>query len=128
MLGKLQPAFFPPIFGPDQDQPLDADAVRQKFDALAEKVGDGRSPEDIAEGFLTIAVENMANAIKKISVQRGYDVTRYAAQLLRRRRRPARLPGGRCARHETVLIHPFSGLLSAYGMGLASIYASASRP
>src|SRR5690606_1409493 len=76
-LGQLQPHLLPHIFGPAQDQPLDADIVRAKFAALAEKIGDGRSPEAVAEGFITIAVENMANAIKKISVQRGYDVTQY---------------------------------------------------
>ena len=77
MLGKLQPDHFPAIFGPDQDQPLDRDVVAGKFAALAEEVGTGQSAEEVAEGFVTIAVENMANAIKKISVQRGYDVTRY---------------------------------------------------
>src|SRR6185312_13831891 len=82
MLGKLQPDFFPAIFGPGQDQPLDAETVHEKFTALGTEIGggeigDGHSPEAVAEGFLTIAVENMANAIKKISVQRGYDVTEY---------------------------------------------------
>ena len=89
MVGKLKPALFPAVFGDSQDQPLNAEVVREKFEALAAAIGDGRSPEEVAEGFLTIAVENMANAIKKISVQRGYDVSRYAAQFLRRRRRPA---------------------------------------
>jgi 5-oxoprolinase (ATP-hydrolysing) len=83
MVGKLMPEFFPKIFGPKQDQPLDAEAVRAGFAALASQVnekslGSGRSAEEIADGFIKIAVENMANAIKKISVQRGYDVTRYA--------------------------------------------------
>ncbi|TJV04640.1 MAG: hypothetical protein E5Y18_26930, partial [Mesorhizobium sp.] len=73
MLGKLQPDFFPAIFGPGQDEPLDVQTVREKFAALAAEIGDGRTPEAVAEGFVTIAVENMANAIKKISVQRGYD-------------------------------------------------------
>ena len=77
MVGKLIPDFFPKIFGPAQDQPLDAAAVRHGFNNLAQKVG-GKTPEEIADGFIKIAVENMANAIKKISVQRGYDVTRYA--------------------------------------------------
>jgi N-methylhydantoinase A/oxoprolinase/acetone carboxylase beta subunit len=71
MVGKLLPAFFPSVFGPNADQPLDADVVREKFAALAEQIGDGKSAEDVAEGFIRIAVENMANAIKKISVQRG---------------------------------------------------------
>ncbi|MBA8910740.1 hydantoinase B/oxoprolinase family protein [Aminobacter ciceronei] len=124
MLGKLQPDFFPAIFGPAQDQPLDARVVRKKFAALAEEIGDGRSPEAVAEGFVTIAVENMANAIKKISVQRGYDVTEYLLNCF----------GGAGGQHaclvadalgmEAVLIHPFSGLLSAYGIGLSSVFAS----
>jgi 5-oxoprolinase (ATP-hydrolysing) len=127
MLGKLQPDFFPAIFGAGQDQPLDADIVREKFAALAREIGDGRSPEAVAEGFVTIAVENMANAIKKISVQRGYDVTEYLLNCF----------GGAGGQHaclvadalgmEAVLIHPFSGLLSAYGIGLSSIFASRSQ-
>jgi len=128
MLGKLMPEFFPHIFGPHQDQALDAEAVRTAFAALAGEVGAAlggtRAPEDIADGFVKIAVENMANAIKKISVQRGYDVTRYALQCF----------GGAGGQHAclvadalamtTVLIHPFSSLLSAYGMGLADIRAT----
>jgi 5-oxoprolinase (ATP-hydrolysing) len=121
MVGKLIPDFFPKIFGPQQNQPLDADAVRNGFDALAKDIGDGRSAEQVADGFIRIAVENMANAIKKISVQRGYDVTRYALNCF----------GGAGGQHaclvadalgmESVLIHPLSSLLSAYGMGLADI-------
>jgi 5-oxoprolinase (ATP-hydrolysing) len=124
MLGKLQPDFFPAIFGPAQDQPLDTAVVKQKFKALAAEIGDGRSPEAVAEGFVTIAVENMANAIKKISVQRGYDVTEYLLNCF----------GGAGGQHaclvadalgmESVLIHPFSGLLSAYGIGLSGVFAS----
>lgn len=124
MLGKLQLDFFPAIFGPGQDRPLDVETVRAKFAALADQIGDGRSPEAVAEGFVTIAVENMANAIKKISVQRGYDVTEYLLNCF----------GGAGGQHaclvadalgmEAVLIHPFSGLLSAYGIGLASVFAS----
>jgi 5-oxoprolinase (ATP-hydrolysing) len=123
MLGKLIPDFFPKIFGARQDQPLDAPAVRQAFAELAQQVG-GKSPEEIADGFITIAVENMANAIKKISVQRGYDVTRYALNCF----------GGAGGQHAClvadalgmtrVLIHPLSSLLSAYGMGLADIRAT----
>ena len=78
MVGKLIPDFFPKIFGAQQNLPLDAEAVRNAFAALANDIGDGRTPEQVADGFIRIAVENMANAIKKISVQRGYDVTRYA--------------------------------------------------
>ncbi|GAB4350047.1 MAG: hydantoinase B/oxoprolinase family protein [Oricola sp.] len=124
MTGKLDPDHFPAIFGPNQDQKLDADTVRAKFAALAAEVGDGRTPEEVAEGFITIAVENMANAIKKISVQRGYDVTGYALNCF----------GGAGGQHaclvadalgmKAVLIHPYSGLLSAYGIGLSKTYAS----
>jgi 5-oxoprolinase (ATP-hydrolysing) len=121
MVGKLIPDFFPKIFGPRQEEPLDADSVREGFAALAERIGDGRTGEQVADGFIRIAVENMANAIKKISVQRGYDVTRYALNCF----------GGAGGQHAclvadalgmtSVLIHPFSSLLSAYGMGLADI-------
>jgi len=123
MVGKLIPDFFPKIFGPAQDQPLDAKTVRHDFNNLAQKVGD-KTAEEIADGFIKIAVENMANAIKKISVQRGYDVTRYALNCF----------GGAGGQHAClvadslgmtrVLIHPFSSLLSAYGMGLADIRAT----
>ncbi|HEY0438682.1 MAG TPA: hydantoinase B/oxoprolinase family protein, partial [Xanthobacteraceae bacterium] len=119
MLGKLIPDFFPKIFGPQQDLALDADAVRAAFADLAREVGN--EPEEVADGFVRIAVENMANAIKKISVQRGYDVTRYALNCF----------GGAGGQHAClvadalgmtkVLLHPFSSLLSAYGMGLADI-------
>jgi 5-oxoprolinase (ATP-hydrolysing) len=121
MVGKLIPDFFPKIFGPQQNAAIDAEAVRGAFVALASEIGDGRSPEQVADGFITIAVENMANAIKKISVQRGYDVTRYTLNCF----------GGAGGQHAclvadalgmtSVLIHPFSSLLSAYGMGLADI-------
>ncbi len=121
MVGKLIPDFFPKIFGPLQNEPLDADAVRSAFATLAEEIGGGRTREQVADGFIKIAVENMANAIKKISVQRGYDVTRYALNCF----------GGAGGQHAclvadalgmtSVLIHPFSSLLSAYGMGLADI-------
>ena len=121
MVGKLIEDFFPKIFGPAQNQPLDAAAVRAAFAALAKEIGDGRSAEEVADGFIRIAVENMANAIKKISVQRGYDVTRYALNCF----------GGAGGQHAclvadalgmtSVLIHPLSSLLSAYGMGLADI-------
>jgi 5-oxoprolinase (ATP-hydrolysing) len=121
MVGKLIADFFPKIFGPAQNQPLDAEAVRRAFAAMAKEIGDGRSSEQVADGFIKIAVENMANAIKKISVQRGYDVTRYALNCF----------GGAGGQHAclvadalgmtSVLIHPLSSLLSAYGMGLADI-------
>ena len=123
MVGKLIADYFPQIFGPEQNLPLDTDAVRTAFAKLAREVGQSRSPEEIADGSITIAVENMANAIKKISVQRGYDVTRYTLNCF----------GGAGGQHAclvadalgmtTVLIHPYSSLLSAYGMGLADIRA-----
>ena len=128
MVGKLIPDFFPKIFGPHQNQPLDASGVRHDFNNLAQKVSlaeaGEKTAEEIADGFIKIAVENMANAIKKISVQRGYDVTRYALNCF----------GGAGGQHAClvadalgmtkVLIHPFSSLLSAYGMGLADIRAT----
>ncbi|MEN0040183.1 MAG: hydantoinase B/oxoprolinase family protein [Pseudomonadota bacterium] len=127
MVGKLKAENFPAIFGPDQDQPLDVDIVRKKFSALAAEIGDGRTAEEVADGFLRIAVDNMANAIKTISVQRGYDVTGYALTCF----------GGAGGQHACavadnlgmtkVVIHPFSGILSAYGMGLADIRASRSQ-
>lgn len=127
MLGKVQPEFFPNVFGPEGNEPLDADAVRAGFEAMADKIKDAtgqvRTPEDVAEGFLRIAVENMANAIKQISVQRGYDVTDYILQCF----------GGAGGQHACqvadtlgmtkVFVHPFAGVLSAYGMGLADIRA-----
>jgi 5-oxoprolinase (ATP-hydrolysing) len=124
MTGKLQPDFFPHIFGPGQDQPLDRAAVAKAFKALARKLADGRSPEEVAEGFIRIAVVNMANAIKTISVQRGYDVAEYVMNSF----------GGAGGQHaclvadalgiKSVLLHPLSGVLSAYGMGLASLRAT----
>ncbi len=123
MLGKIQPQFFPPVFGPGGDERLDAGVVRGKFAELAGKIraatGDARSPEEVAEGFVNIAVGNMANAIKHISVQRGHDVTGYTLCCF----------GGAAGQHAClvadalamtrVFIHPFAGVLSAYGMGLA---------
>jgi 5-oxoprolinase (ATP-hydrolysing) len=123
MLGRIQPRHFPHVFGPRGDQPLEAGVVRESFAALARQIGDGRSPEQVATGFLDIAVANMANAIKKISVQRGYDITQYVLATF----------GGAGGQHACavadalgvtrVLIHPLAGVLSAYGMGLADITA-----
>ena len=127
MLGKLQPDYFPHVFGPDQDRPLDAGVVDEKFAALTAAIrdatGDTRTPVEVADGFLKIAVENMANAIKKISVQRGYDVTEYTLCSF----------GGAAGQHAClvadalgmtrVLAHPLAGVLSAYGMGLADVRA-----
>jgi 5-oxoprolinase (ATP-hydrolysing) len=123
MTGKLIPDFFPKVFGPRGDEPLEEEIVRARFAALARDIGDGRSAEAAADGFLAIAVAKMAEAIKRISVARGYDVTRYALNCF----------GGAGGQHAcdvadalaitTVLIHPLSSLLSAYGMGLADITA-----
>ncbi|MET0210691.1 MAG: hydantoinase/oxoprolinase family protein, partial [Burkholderiaceae bacterium] len=127
MVGKVAPDLFPALFGPAGNEALDADVVRHKFAALAEDVatrtGIARTPEEIADGFLKIAVENMANAIKHISVQRGYDVTEYTLCCF----------GGAGGQHAClvadalgmtrVFIHPFAGVLSAYGMGLADVRA-----
>jgi 5-oxoprolinase (ATP-hydrolysing) len=117
MLGKIQPRFFPKVFGPAANEALDGEVVREKFLALAKQTG--RSAEDVAEGYVNIAVQQMANAIKKISVARGYDVTRYTLQCF----------GGAGGQHAClvadalgmtrVLVHPLAGVLSAYGMGLA---------
>jgi 5-oxoprolinase (ATP-hydrolysing) len=123
MTGKLIPEFFPKVFGPGGDEPLDEKIVRDRFLALAHDIGDGRSPEAVADGFLAIAVAKMAEAIKRISIARGYDVTRYALNCF----------GGAGGQHAcdvadalaitTVLIHPMSSLLSAYGIGLADMRA-----
>ena len=131
MLGKIQPRFFPAVFGPGGDLPLDAEVVRARFAALAEEIrqatGDRRAPEEAAEGFVAIAVGNMANAIKRISVQRGYDVTAYTLCTF----------GGAGGQHAClvadalgmtrVFIHPLAGVLSAYGMGLAEVAALRGR-
>jgi 5-oxoprolinase (ATP-hydrolysing) len=125
MVGKIQPRFFPAVFGPDGEQPLDTDIVAEKFTRLAAEIeaatGDVRSVAEVADGFLKIAVENMANAIKQISIQRGYDVTEYTLNCF----------GGAGGQHAClvadalgmtrVFIHPFAGVLSAYGMGLADL-------
>jgi 5-oxoprolinase (ATP-hydrolysing) len=127
MLGKLQAEHFPAVFGPNADQPLDTQAVHDGFAimarAISDNTGETRSSREVAEGFLKIAVENMANAIKKISVQRGYDVTEYTLCCF----------GGAGGQHaclvadalgmKRVFLHPYAGVLSAYGMGLADIRA-----
>jgi len=116
MLGKIQPKYFPQVFGEDGNDELDAESVKQKFSILTKTIGDGRSREQVAEGFVQIAVGNMANAIKHISVQRGHDVTRYTLCCF----------GGAAGQHAClvadalamtrVFIHPYAGVLSAYGM------------
>ncbi|MFE2303511.1 hydantoinase B/oxoprolinase family protein [Streptomyces sp. NPDC059445] len=126
-LGRVQPAHFPKVFGPGGDQPLDAALVRDRFTALAqeihERTGDARTPEQVAEGYLQIAVANIANAVKRISVQKGHDVTRYALTTF----------GGAGGQHacmvadslgiRTVLVPPMAGVLSALGIGLADTTA-----
>ncbi|MDK1474769.1 hydantoinase B/oxoprolinase family protein [Streptomyces sp. 549] len=127
MLGRVRPEHFPHVFGPRGDQPLDREEVRRRFTALADRArresGDDRTPEQVAAGFLEIAVLNMANAVKKISVQRGHDVTRYALASF----------GGAGGQHacavadalgvDTVVVPPLAGVLSAYGIGVADATA-----
>ncbi|OLF11573.1 5-oxoprolinase [Actinophytocola xinjiangensis] len=127
MLGRIQPHRFPSVFGPGGDQPLDARVVRERFAALADEIrehtGDDRSPEQVAEGYLRIAVANMANAVKRISVEKGHDVTEYALTTF----------GGAGGQHacavadslgiRTVLVPPMAGVLSALGIGLADLTA-----
>jgi 5-oxoprolinase (ATP-hydrolysing) len=127
MLGRIQPEYFPKVFGPDGDQSLDADAVRRRFADLAASIsrttGDERGAEQVAEGYLRIAVENMANAVKRISVQKGHDVTGYVLTTF----------GGAGGQHacavadslgiRTVLVPPMAGVLSAVGIGLADTTA-----
>ncbi|MFF3887946.1 hydantoinase B/oxoprolinase family protein [Streptomyces sp. NPDC001914] len=126
-LGRVQPAHFPKVFGPGGDQALDAAVVRERFAALAQEIhdrtGDARTPEQVAEGYLQIAVANIANAVKRISVQKGHDVTRYALTTF----------GGAGGQHacrvadslgiRTVLVPPMAGVLSALGIGLADTTA-----
>ncbi len=121
MLGKLQPEFFPKVFGENADSPLNSEIVREQFTQLTREIGDGRTPEQVATGFLAIAIEKMANAIKKISLQRGYDVSEYTLCCF----------GGAAGQHacliadrlgiKQIFIHPYAGVLSAYGIGLAEI-------
>ncbi|PIE58311.1 MAG: 5-oxoprolinase [Desulfobulbus propionicus] len=128
MLGKIQPHHFPAVFGPQADQPLDKEHVGELFHQLAVRIAEAtdsapQTPEAVADGFIRIAVENMAHAIKKISVQRGYDVTEYTLNCF----------GGASGQHaclvadalgvEKIFLHPYAGVLSAYGMGLADISA-----
>lgn len=131
MLGLVRPEFFPRVFGPNADELLDAAGVATRFAEMAEKIreatGDERDPVEVAAGFRRIAVDNMAHAIKRISVERGHDVTRYALNCF----------GGAGGQHacavadvlgiETVFVHPLAGVLSAYGMGLADVTAMRQR-
>ncbi|PNV35598.1 5-oxoprolinase [Streptomyces sp. DH-12] len=131
MLGRIQPAHFPAVFGPGGDRPLDADVVRERFTALAREIhgstGDDRTPEQVAEGYLQIAVAHVAAAVKRISVQKGHDITRYALTTF----------GGAGGQHacmvadslgiRTVLVPPMAGVLSALGIGLADTTAMRER-
>ncbi|MCE2989464.1 MAG: hydantoinase B/oxoprolinase family protein [Nitrosomonadaceae bacterium] len=126
-LGRIDARHFPHVFGKDGKQPLDVAGVQERFAALAEEVsratGETFSAERVASGFLQVAVTNMANAIRKVSIERGHDVTRYTLQSF----------GGAGGQHacmvadalgmREVLIHPFAGVLSAFGMGLADVSA-----
>jgi len=127
MLGKIHPQYFPSVFGIDGNLPLDKDVVLEKFTQLAAEIqgvtGNHSSPEQVAAGFMAIAVENMANAIKKISLQRGYDVSEYVLCCFGG-------AGGQvaCLIADTlgmkkIFLHPYAGVLSAYGMGLADVRA-----
>jgi 5-oxoprolinase (ATP-hydrolysing) len=121
LLGRIQASHFPNVFGPSGTGPLDVAATDAAFARLAAEISDGRGPQEVAAGFLDIAVQNMANAIKKISVQRGYDITKYVLSTF----------GGAGGQHAcavadalgmtSVLIHPLAGALSAYGIGLADV-------
>ncbi|MFW5419275.1 hydantoinase B/oxoprolinase family protein [Nocardiopsis sp. CNT-189] len=131
MLGRIRPEHFPRVFGPGGDLPLDTEEVRRRFTGtaadIAGRTGDDRSPEQVAEGFLHVAVENMANAVKRISVRKGRDVTEYALTTF----------GGAGGQHacavadalgvRTVLVPPMAGVLSALGIGLADTTAMRER-
>ena len=122
-LGRISPEYFPALFGHKGAEPLDPDAARARLEEVAEALGQSKSLEEIAQGFLEVAVDNMAAAIRKISIARGHDVTRYALACF----------GGAGGQHacrvadelgmERILIHPFAGVLSAYGIGLAEVKA-----
>ena len=131
VLGKVQAKFFPKVFGPGADQALDQESAAAKFRAMAADIARAsaaaRTVEDVAEGFIQIAVENMANAVKKVSVARGYDITQYTLQCF----------GGAGGQHACLIadklgmprvyIHPYAGVLSAYGMGMADLTAMRER-
>ena len=122
-LGRIDPHHFPAVFGPDGDQSLDPEAARKRLQEVADQLGSGKSLEEIARGFIEIALDNMAAAIRKISIARGHDVTRYTLACF----------GGAGGQHacgvadalgmERILIHPLAGVLSAYGIGIADVKA-----
>ena len=125
MLGKLHPELFPALFGPSGRESIDVELVQRRFASLAAQItastGDPRTPAEVAEGFVEIAVANMAEAIAKISIERGHDLDDHALCCF----------GGAAGQHaclvadalgmRTVVIHPLAGVLSAYGMGLADV-------
>ncbi len=127
LLGRIQPDYFPRVFGKKADEPIHVRVVEDRFETLRKKIaaetGNDLSPEEVAEGFLRVAIERMAGAVKMISTQRGFDVTEFVLSCF----------GGAAGQHacgvadllgiETILVHPFAGVLSAYGMGLADIRA-----
>ncbi len=123
MVGKIQPQFFPKVFGSKGDQPLDRNIVEEKFAALAEEIsiatGKQNLLEQVAEGFLSITIDNMANAIKKISVQKGHDIGDYALCCFGAAGGQHACKLAEALGMKTILIHPYAGVLSAYGMGLA---------
>lgn len=121
LVGRVQPAFFPKVFGPKADQALDADTVRNKFADLAARLG--KSPEETADGYLDIAVANMAEAIKKISIAEGADVSLYALQCFGGAGAQLACRVADALGMRTIMIHPYAGILSAFGMGLAQIQA-----
>lgn len=126
-LGRIDPAQFPHVFGPGGDQPLDVAASRLRLQEVADQLGATKNLEEIAEGFLDIAIDNMAAAIRKISIARGHDVTRYTLACF----------GGAGGQHacrvadalgmERILIHPLAGVLSAFGIGIADVKAIRER-
>lgn len=125
LVGKLQGEFFPAVFGPSGDLSLDKTIVQQKFAALAHQIsdamGDARTPEQVAEGFLEIAIDKMATAIKKVSIQRGYDVTDYTLCCFGGAGGQHACPIAEALGMSRIFLHPYAGVLSAYGIGLADL-------
>ena len=123
VLGRIDPDQFPRVFGPNGDQPVDREASIAQLRDVASQLGGAKSIEEIAEGFLDIAVDNVAAAIRKISIARGHDVSRYTLACFGG-------AGGQLACRvadalgmERILIHPLAGVLSAYGIGIADVKA-----
>ncbi|MGK7948808.1 MAG: hydantoinase/oxoprolinase family protein [Xenococcaceae cyanobacterium] len=125
MLGKIHPQYFPAVFGKEANLPLDKEIVVTKFTQLAQEIATAtdnyRTPEQVASGFIAIAVNNMANAIKKISLQRGYDVTRYVLCCFGSAGAQVACLIADVLGITKIFLHPYAGVLSAYGIGLADI-------